>query len=83
MIKVLLFAGLQEAAGMQQLELVANQMKEMTVDELKVMVAEAVPALQSLRHDRVMIAINEEIVPASSLIRDGDTVAFLPPVSGG
>jgi molybdopterin converting factor subunit 1 len=28
-------------------------------------------------------AVNEEFVPWSAALRDGDTVAFIPPVAGG
>jgi molybdopterin converting factor subunit 1 len=30
-----------------------------------------------------MTAINESYVPADQLLRDGDEVAFIPPVAGG
>ena len=30
-----------------------------------------------------MIAVNEEYVPAEHRLRDGDEVAFIPPVAGG
>jgi molybdopterin converting factor subunit 1 len=30
-----------------------------------------------------MTAVNEEYVDASSALRDGDEVAFIPPVAGG
>ena len=31
----------------------------------------------------IMVAVNEELVRWDGTLRDGDTVAFLPPVSGG
>jgi len=30
-----------------------------------------------------MTAVNESYVPADQLLRDGDEVAFIPPVAGG
>ena len=33
--------------------------------------------------DTVMVAINEEFAPDSEIIQEGDTIAFIPPVSGG
>ncbi len=33
--------------------------------------------------DNVMIAVNEEYVPGEYTLKDGDTVAIIPPVSGG
>jgi sulfur-carrier protein len=32
---------------------------------------------------RVLVAVNQEVVPANTLIKDGDEVAFFPPVTGG
>ncbi len=31
----------------------------------------------------VRVAINQEMAPVSDVLRDGDEVAFLPPVTGG
>ena len=33
--------------------------------------------------DNVMVAINEEYAMDQDVIQSGDTVAFIPPVSGG
>jgi molybdopterin converting factor small subunit len=43
------------------------------------------PALgEALNHQRAQIAINQEIVRrADHPVRDGDEIAFLPPMSGG
>lgn len=30
-----------------------------------------------------MFAVNEQYVPADTVVKDGDRVAFIPPVSGG
>ena len=40
------------------------------------------PRLRSIG-DSLLIAVNEEIAQDSTLLRDGDEVAFMPPVSGG
>jgi molybdopterin synthase sulfur carrier subunit len=37
----------------------------------------------TLPADRLRVAINEEFAPWSAKIRDGDALAFLPPVAGG
>ena len=36
-----------------------------------------------LAHPSVRLIINDEIVPRDTVIKDGDTVAFCPPFSGG
>jgi len=33
--------------------------------------------------DQVLTAINEEFAIDEDIVKDGDTVAFIPPVSGG
>lgn len=79
MIKVLLFAGLQEA--IQQHELLLDQLS-LNVMELKGILKQNYPQLPSL--DNVMVAVNEEyVMDHETIVKSGDTVAFIPPVSGG
>jgi len=77
MIKILLFAELQEKAGADQLEL---EMEQITVTELK---DELKSHYQLAELDQVMTAINEEYAMNDDVVLAGDTVAFIPPVSGG
>ena len=37
----------------------------------------------TLTADRVRAAVNEEFVPATAPLRDGDRIVFIPPVAGG
>ena len=77
MIKILLFAHLQEQAGKSQLEI---ELDQITVRQLK-------QHLQSIyklpQLDQVLTAINEEYAEDVDVVKSGDTVAFIPPVSGG
>lgn len=41
------------------------------------------PAAQALAEPSVRLIINDEIAPRSQALRDGDTIAFCPPFSGG
>ncbi|PEM28076.1 molybdopterin converting factor subunit 1 [Bacillus wiedmannii] len=77
MIRVLLFAYLQEEAGTSELQI---EKESITVAELKDVVAKEynVPMAAS-----IMVAINEEYANEDDTIRDGDVVALIPPVSGG
>lgn len=77
MIKVLLFAHLQEKVG--QDSLVINE-SSLTVKELKESVCTKYE-LGSLEH--VMVAVNEEYALDQDRIQSGDVVALIPPVSGG
>ncbi|XYY60393.1 molybdopterin converting factor subunit 1 [Bacillus velezensis] len=77
MIKVLLFAGLAEQAGTPVIEL---DEKETAASAVKTPLKERY-GLQTI--DNAMIAINETYVKDNSIVTEGDTIAFIPPVSGG
>jgi molybdopterin synthase sulfur carrier subunit len=38
---------------------------------------------EALRSGRVRVAVNQELAGGDAPIREGDEIAFLPPVSGG
>ncbi|MDR4983830.1 molybdopterin converting factor subunit 1 [Bacillus cereus] len=78
MITILLFANLREEVGLDRLVILEKQ--EINVGQLKDRLKESYH-LQSL--DTVMVAINEEFVTNEEMIKAGDIVAFIPPVSGG
>ncbi|MFB4162513.1 molybdopterin converting factor subunit 1 [Alteribacillus sp. JSM 102045] len=77
MIKVLFFARLQEETGKNSLEI---EKAGLTVDQLKQWL-EKEHGLPSLDH--TMAAVNEDYADGSEVLEDGDTVALIPPVSGG
>lgn len=78
MIKVLLFAHLREKAGIK--ELTVNDQNGINVKELKELLMNKydLPQLH-----QIMTAVNEEFVTDEEIVKDGDVVAFIPPVSGG
>jgi len=78
MITILLFANLREEVGLDRF--IISEKEEMTVQQLKEWL-KASYGLQSL--DKVMVAVNEEFVTNEEMIKAGDIVAFIPPVSGG
>ncbi|MBM7570950.1 molybdopterin synthase sulfur carrier subunit [Aquibacillus albus] len=77
MITILLFAHLQEEAGKDYLEL---PLENITVEELKKTLKNDYSFTQM---DQIMVAINEEFALSTDIIKQGDTVALIPPVSGG
>lgn len=77
MIKILLFAGLAEQAGTQSITM---DDEKTTTDRIKSYLKETYQ-LQGI--ERAMIAVNEEYKRGESDVMSGDTVAFIPPVSGG
>lgn len=77
MITVLLFAHLQEQFGKEKI----------TVNETELTVGELKERLKTEYNwsdgQRVMVAVNEEYAMDEDMIKTGDMVALIPPVSGG
>lgn len=79
-LRVQLFASLRERAGVSELE-VTDLPSGSTLAELKRRLASARPELGDLGH--VSGVVGTEYVPDEHVLRAGDEVALLPPVSGG
>jgi molybdopterin converting factor subunit 1 len=79
-VRVLLFAGLRDAAGAR--ELWVEVAEPATVAALRAALAEICPPLRPLLVNAA-VAVNEEYADAESPVRAGDVVALIPPVSGG
>ncbi len=77
MIKLLFFAQLQEEIGQESIWIEGDHY---TVEQLKEYVQSEYPKIHL---QQVFVAINEEFSMDSDSVKDGDIVAFLPPVSGG
>jgi sulfur-carrier protein len=77
MNKILFFAHLRDVVGKDYVEM---DVKGQTVAQFKQTIAEMY-AIQNF--DQVMTAINEEFSANDDRIQEGDTIAFIPPVSGG
>ena len=77
---VRLFARLRDLAGSG--ELVRDVEAPATVQSVWKALVEEMPALRE--YERTMsVAINADYSRMSEPVKDGDEVAFLPPVSGG
>jgi sulfur-carrier protein len=76
MITLLFFAHLQEMIGKGRIEL---NVAPLTVKELK----NYLEAQYQIDLHHVMFAVNEEYALDNEQINPGDTVALIPPVSGG
>lgn len=77
MVQILYFAGLREVVGKSEETLPCEQW---TVGEFKSWLMEIYPVLV---HQPFYVAINEEYAREDDQIISGDTIALIPPVSGG
>jgi molybdopterin converting factor subunit 1 len=79
-IRVLFFATLADAAGIREMEMDCSGCPD--VGAVFSRAAEAYPQLSTYLGS-TMFALNSEFAKPDSPVRDGDEVAFFPPVSGG
>ncbi|WP_026671896.1 molybdopterin converting factor subunit 1 [Alkalihalobacterium bogoriense] len=79
MINVLFFAGLAEKTGQHEVEIAGV---DMTVNDVIEQITKQFPAIEAELANS-MIAVNEELVERTTIVKENDTVAFIPPVSGG
>ncbi|WP_280769293.1 molybdopterin converting factor subunit 1 [Salipaludibacillus daqingensis] len=78
MIRILLFAELEETVGKREVELTVD---EISVGEIRKKLTDDYPNVKGIQS--AMAAINEEYAEDNVLVHRGDLVAFIPPVSGG
>ncbi|KAB8131797.1 molybdopterin converting factor subunit 1 [Gracilibacillus oryzae] len=77
MINILLFAQMQEEVGKEK---IAVEMEKTTVKELKEYLQMHYKLTQL---NESMVAVNEAYALENDEVKTGDTVAIIPPVSGG
>jgi molybdopterin converting factor small subunit len=85
-VKILLFASTREAAGnIGQIDLEVEL--DCDTSKLRRLLADQYPKLAPmvLDEDSLTLALNEEYVVAGQVLplKSGDTVALIPPISGG
>jgi molybdopterin converting factor subunit 1 len=79
-IRVLFFASLADVAGMRETTVDASAVTD--VNSVFDIFVEKFPALGDYRAS-LLVALNAEFARPESPVRDGDELAFFPPVSGG
>ncbi len=79
-LKVKFFGSYQEAVGKKELQIETDKVSRVQglIEEL----TEKYPDLADL-DDQLLIAVNKSMAEREKELKDGDEVAFLPPVSGG
>lgn len=81
MLKILFFAQTRELVGVDQLELGATFATAETLRQH--LAAQGGKWELALQAGKLLVAINQTISPLSAEIKDGDEIAFFPPVTGG
>jgi sulfur-carrier protein len=79
-IRVLFFASLADITGKREIRVDTATFTD--VISVFDSFAREFPALETYRSS-VLLALNSEFARPGSIVRDGDEVAFFPPVSGG
>ena len=79
-ISVRLFAGLRDMVGARSIRL--DLPEGATIGDLRERVGQDYPAVRPFL-TTLVCAVDEEYVPSSHVLRPGDDVALIPPVSGG
>ncbi len=87
MINIIFFSKYREQMGLSSLAL--EQGDILSVADLIKRLKQQYPtktaffADHSLSQNKLLIAVNQEITTAQASIKDGDEIAFFPPVTGG
>jgi molybdopterin converting factor subunit 1 len=79
-ISVLLFASLADIVGTREISINAPGFTD--VNSVFDKLAKDFPSLETYR-STVLFALNSEFAHPASPVKDGDEIAFFPPVSGG
>lgn len=83
MIRVLLFGRLSELHATPEIELPLEESTS-SPEAIRLKLTETDPKLGlALAEPQILIAVNQAIVSADYRLKDGDEIAFLPPVTGG
>ncbi|MFY9270235.1 MAG: MoaD/ThiS family protein [Candidatus Manganitrophaceae bacterium] len=82
MVKIRFFAVLKKIVGKE--ELVLEVEKGTTLEQLLTRLQRELPPLKEVMGEgKILISVNQEVVPKECLIQNGDEIAFLPPFAGG
>jgi molybdopterin converting factor subunit 1 len=80
LVRVLAFAWAKDALGSEQTEV--DLPEGSTVEGMLMQLKESNPGLAQ-RSDALTVAVNEEFVDSDCVLKAGDEVALIPPISGG
>jgi len=82
-VRVRLFAALRDAVGCDSFEIPLPQRRDVAgvIEMLRERYGDA--AHSAVTAENVRVAINREFLDGPQDLRDGDEIAFMPPITGG
>ena len=81
MIKVLFFGQTRDLVGVNELSLSGNFL---TVDDIRIELSQRSGKWAlALNKETLLFAVNQTMVSSEHFVKEGDEVAFFPPVTGG
>ena len=83
MIKILFFAALRERLDCEQYLLSCDDKILRVADILQQLQSRCHNWQQELSRTDLLCALNQQLVPLTASVQDGDELAFFPPVTGG
>lgn len=81
MIKILFFAALREQLNCENTSIESAKVK--TIDEVISHLISQNNQWEKAFNSSLLFAVNQEMVTRDFIVKDGDEVAFFPPVTGG
>jgi molybdopterin converting factor subunit 1 len=81
-IKTLFFGGLKSQIGYEEKTVELTQ-QDLSVEALFCQCLADQNQLKQSWQPKVLYAVNQEQVDGDTIIKDGDEVAFMPPMAGG
>jgi molybdopterin synthase sulfur carrier subunit len=83
MITILYFARLKEALGTAREEIALPQSVRDLAGLRSTLVSRGGAWAEALGDGRIRAAVNQEMASGETPVREGDEIAFFPPVTGG
>jgi sulfur-carrier protein len=82
-VKIVLFANLREALGVDSVELQVTGSSSISALISQLADQQSQEWLEMLTAENIRVAVNQDLINEDVEIVDGDEVAFFPPVTGG
>jgi molybdopterin synthase sulfur carrier subunit len=83
MINIVYFSKYRESLGISKEQYSLNEAVDLNVLRESVRTRHGDNAANMLADVRCVLAVNQVVVTANTTLKDGDEVAFFPPVTGG